>query len=168
MPLTSKLDALCALLPDVIVAGISTVKRANMHSESKGGVPKIRLIVEGTDLARVMTTPGVRTSSTKSNSVMEVATVLGVEAARQTLINELRYVMDQHHIDISLRHLRLIADYMTWTGEVLGINRFGMGKVISLVRRFLANSSSFPHHFDLVSLISTAVLLRPSPRSSSL
>lgn len=145
MPLSAKMDLLEAALPEVIIAGISTVRKAGMHRANDG---KLRLVVEGTDMARVMTTPGVDATRTRSNSVMEVASVLGVEAARQTLINEVRYVMDQHHIDLSRRHLRLIADYMTWTGEVLGINRFGMGKIKQSVMMLASFERTADHLFD--------------------
>ena len=44
------------------------------------------------------------------------------------LVQELRFVMEQHHIDLNSRHLTLLGDYMTWSGAVLGINRHGMAK----------------------------------------
>jgi len=46
-------------------------------------------LVEGTGLRKVMATSGVDFKETKSNHIMEIEEVLGIEAARQTIINEI-------------------------------------------------------------------------------
>lgn len=121
--LFERVSQLLLLLPEVLVTGLPTVSGVAFQAQSH------RLLVEGTGLASVMTSPGIDTTKTISNSVLEVKAVLGIEAARSCFAQELRYVMEQHSIDLSKRHVDLIADYMTWTGEVLGINRFGMGHI---------------------------------------
>ena len=47
-----------------------------------------------------------------SNDVMAVWRVLGVEAARATLVREVRAVFGAYGIAVDPRHLGLIADYM--------------------------------------------------------
>jgi DNA-directed RNA polymerase III subunit RPC1 len=54
---------------------------------------------------------------------------LGIEAARQTIIDEIRYTMRSHGMNIDNRHMQLLADTMTFKGEVLGITRFGVSKM---------------------------------------
>jgi len=47
---------------------------------------------------------------------MEIEEVLGIEAARQTIINEIQYTMQQHGMRIDIRHIQLLADIMTFKG----------------------------------------------------
>lgn len=52
-----------------------------------------------------MSTPGVEFKYTKSNHVIEVEQVLGIEAARQTIINEIKYTMESHGMNVDIRHI---------------------------------------------------------------
>ncbi|RME60186.1 MAG: DNA-directed RNA polymerase subunit A'', partial [Candidatus Dadabacteria bacterium] len=62
--------------------------------------------------------------------------VLGIEAARQLLFNELEKVYNDNGIDIDLRHLGLLADAMCFDGNVRGVVRSGIvsSKVSPLAR----------------------------------
>jgi hypothetical protein len=60
---------------------------------------------------------------------METAAVLGIEAARQTIYNEIQHTMQSHGMSIDPRHVMLLGDVMTYKGEVLGITRFGVQKM---------------------------------------
>jgi DNA-directed RNA polymerase III subunit RPC1 len=68
-------------------------------------------------------------SKTTSNNTYEVASVLGIEAARQTIMTEINYTMESHGMSIDRRHITLLADLMTCRGEVLGITRHGLAKM---------------------------------------
>lgn len=61
-----------------------------------------------------MGTPGIDGCKTKSNHVMEVQRTLGIEAARQCIINEILYTMNTHGMSIDIRHMMLLADLMTY------------------------------------------------------
>ncbi|CDI76181.1 DNA-directed RNA polymerase, related [Eimeria acervulina] len=76
-----------------------------------------------------MGTPGVRAVGVKSNHVVEVAQILGIEAARQVIIDEIKKCMEAYSMNIDCRHMTLLGDVMTFRGEVLGINRFGIQKM---------------------------------------
>jgi DNA-directed RNA polymerase III subunit RPC1 len=56
---------------------------------------------------------GVHGVKTKSNNIMEMARVLGIEAARQTIYNEIQDVMKLYGLNIDPRHVYLLADQMT-------------------------------------------------------
>lgn len=60
---------------------------------------------------------------------MEVATTLGIEAARTTIYNEIQHTMQSHGMSIDPRHVMILADVMSYKGEVLGITRFGVQKM---------------------------------------
>jgi DNA-directed RNA polymerase beta' subunit len=78
----------------------------------------------GSNLADVMAHPSVDYTRTETNDVYEVYTVLGVEAARQLLIKELRKVLDS--MDLDHRHLSLLADTMSNRGFFMSIDRHGI------------------------------------------
>ena len=52
--------------------------------------------------------------------------MLGIEASRIVLIEEVLAVMGDYDIGIDRRHVELVADIMTTRGTILGINRFGL------------------------------------------
>ncbi len=95
----------------VIVSGISTVTRAVINTKSGGSY---NLIVEGTDMRFVMGTLGIKGKETVSNHVMEVEKVLGIEAARTTIIREISTTMDSHGLSVDYRHIALLADIMSY------------------------------------------------------
>jgi DNA-directed RNA polymerase III subunit RPC1 len=101
------------------------------------------VLVEGYGLRACMATEGVIRTRTTSNSIMEVLTVLGIEAARTTITIEITKVMRGMNIDP--RHMQLLADVMTHKGEVLGITRFGLSKMRDSVLQ-LASFEKTPDH----------------------
>ena len=76
-----------------------------------------------------MRTPGVDFRHTSTNHVMETAEVLGIEAARTVICQEIKGCTGQYGIEIDSRHINLLADEMTYKGQVLGITRFGIQKM---------------------------------------
>ncbi|KAG8371904.1 hypothetical protein BUALT_Bualt12G0011400 [Buddleja alternifolia] len=60
-----------------------------------------------------------------SNNIHAMLQTYGVEAARATLIREVKQVFDIYGVKIDFRHLSLIADYMTHTGGYRPMSRHG-------------------------------------------
>ncbi|XP_031105563.1 DNA-directed RNA polymerase III subunit 1-like isoform X2 [Ipomoea triloba] len=138
-------------LPGVVVKGINTVERAVINKDEKEkemGKEKYNLLVEGTGLLAVMGTDGVVGCNTKTNHIMEVNQVLGIEAARQGIIGEIKYIMKQHGMTIDVRHMMLLADLMTFKGEVLGITRFGIQKMKDSVLTLASFEKTADHLFN--------------------
>lgn len=115
------------LLPNIPLVGYPDCSRCVVSKNPKKQDENM-LIVEGYGLRACMNTPGLIGTKTKSNSVMENMAVLGIEAARTTIIDELASVMG-NQMDIDPRHMQLLADVMTYKGDVLGITRFGLAKM---------------------------------------
>src|SRR5690606_37023320 len=55
----------------------------------------------------------------------------GVEAARSTIVNEMKAVFGGHGISVDPRHLTLIADVMTRGGGFTPFNRSGIAQHVS-------------------------------------
>jgi DNA-directed RNA polymerase III subunit RPC1 len=136
-------------LEDVIVRGYSEAVRAvisrSEHKDAQGR-EELKIMVEGYGLKSCMITEGVNGYSTRTNSVMEVQAVLGIEAARTVIMSEIKEVMKS--MDIDHRHISTLADTMTTKGEVLGITRFGMAKMRDSVLQLASFEKTPDHLFD--------------------
>ena len=66
-----------------------------------------------------------------SNDIWAVRCAYGVEAARQSIKDQIRGVFGVYGIEVDPRHLSLIADYMTYTGNYTAMNRNGMKEMSS-------------------------------------
>jgi len=139
------LQALRTAVPSVIVQGIPSVSRAVINDLGRG---KFNLVVEGTNLQAVMGAEGVDGARTTTNHVMEAERTLGIEAARSCIIKEINDTMKAHGMSIDARHSMLLADVMTYKGEVLGITRFGMAKMKDSVLMLASFEKTTDHLFD--------------------
>lgn len=113
-------------LPLMHVKGIPQVKRALVMEEKAGDKNEWVIRTEGSNLAQTLETEGVDTSRTISNNMHEVAEVLGIEAARSVIIKEATAVLEEQGLDVDVRHVMLVADAMTASGEVLQVGRHGV------------------------------------------
>lgn len=66
-----------------------------------------------------------------SNDIWATRCSYGVEAARNTIVNQIRSVFGVYGIEVDPRHLSLIADYMTFSGGYTAMNRTGMREMSS-------------------------------------
>lgn len=90
---------------------------------------------DGSALAKILTIPMVDATRTVSNDTTEVLQVLGVEAARQSLINEMRFVLSAYGIYVNYRHISTLVDMMSLRGRLTSITRSGINRVDSGVLR---------------------------------
>jgi len=145
------LISLTQLLKNVSVIGIPSIRRAVIQTVEKKGLdpPKrYQLFMEGVGLQEVISTSGVKGTKAQTNHIMEMQNVLGIEAARTSIMREIGNVMGQYGIGIDVRHLMLLADVMTFKGEVLGITRFGLAKMKESVLMLASFEKTVDHLFD--------------------
>ncbi|KAF2927534.1 DNA-directed RNA polymerase I subunit 1 [Oryza sativa Japonica Group] len=64
----------------------------------------------------------------RSNDIHAMLNTYGVEAARATIIGEVKGVFGAYGIHVDMRHLNLIADFMTFDGGYRPMSRLGMGQ----------------------------------------
>ena len=87
-----EIQTLKKIIPTIKIKGLDGIKRVliNKEKDSASGRFKYAVIVEGYGLKEIMNMNGVNFAHTGSNHIMEIEQVLGIEAARQTIINEIR------------------------------------------------------------------------------
>ncbi len=80
----------------------------------------------GSNIEEIMKIDGVEKWNIYSNDQFEVARVYGIEAARNLLAHELIATIKDEGITVSFRHIGLLADAMTYTGEIRSAGRHGI------------------------------------------
>lgn len=86
---------------------------------------------DGVALKEVLAIEKVDQVRTTSNNIREILTVLGIEAARLSLLHELRVVLGSYDIYVNYRHLGTLCDIMTTRGHLMAITRHGINRVDS-------------------------------------
>ncbi len=96
------------------------------------------ILTAGSNLGKVLELEFVDGSRTTTNDIHEISEVLGIEAARQAIINEVYNVIETQGLSVDIRHIMLVSDTMCQTGKVKGITRYG---VVSEKASVLARAS---------------------------
>jgi DNA-directed RNA polymerase subunit A' len=131
----------------------------------------------GTNLKKILEMKEVNAQKVISNDLHEVASVLGIEAARQLIIDEIQQVLNTQGLDIDKRHLKLVADAMTNMGEVKGVTRIGIiAQKSSILARAtfetpvkqFVNASIKGNKDQLTSVIENVILNQPVPVGTGL
>ena len=109
---------------DMRLKGIPGIERANVQLDDKTGEYYLSTI--GSNLQRISELETIDRSRTYTNNIIEIYDYLGIEAARQAIVNELQLTLDGARLEVDVRHLLMVADVMTSEGEVRAIGRHGV------------------------------------------
>ena len=114
-------------LRDVVFKGLEDISRVVVRKEETEKGEEFVLYTEGSAFGDVLTIEGVDASRTRTNNIHEVYEELGVEAAREAIINEMMDTLEEQALDdVNVRHLMLVADIMTTRGTIESIGRHGI------------------------------------------
>jgi DNA-directed RNA polymerase subunit A" len=112
-------------LKDLKVKGIDGIKRIIIRNEPNEGYV---IYSEGSNLEKVLQVEGVDPYRTTTNDIQAVGRVLGIEAARNMIIQEAYNTLSEQGLDVDLRHIMLVSDVMTADGTIRAIGRHGVSK----------------------------------------
>ncbi len=160
-------------LKDTRISGLPGISQILVVKKESSYV----ILTAGTNLKEVLEFKGISPEKTTTNNIHEIAEVLGIEAARLQIINEIHKVIESQGLDIDERHLKLVADAMTSGGEVKGVTRMG---IISQKSSILArasfetpikqfvNATVKGNKDELASVIENIILNQPVPVGTGL
>ena len=124
------------IIENIIIKGIEGIKKVilleNKDMKYNSDTMKFEKNIEwymdtnGNNLLDILIQKNVDSKRTISNNINEVLEILGIEAAREVLLNELNEVLDQE--GVNFRHLSLLVDTMTNKGNILSIDRHGINR----------------------------------------
>lgn len=109
-------------MKSTIISGVKGVKEILVVKKEGNFI----ILTYGSNLNDIFNMKGVDRTRTMSNDIHEIANVLGIESARQAIMNEINKVIENQGFDIDERHLKLIADAMCSSGNVKGVTRMGI------------------------------------------
>lgn len=114
---------------DIHIRGIDGIKKAHI-SQINGSENEFYLQTDGVAFGSVLANESIDGSKTTVNDLHVVFETLGVEALRETILNELKLVIEGNGSYVNLRHLGLLADVMTICGYPAGITRHGVNREV--------------------------------------
>jgi len=131
-PSFKKLHKLVEQVRQLKIKGIDGISRAVVQERGDQWI----IFTEGSNLAGILEHPDIDPSQTMTNSIQEIYEVLGVEAARNSIIKEASETLREQGLTVDIRHIMLVADMMTNDGDVKAIGRHGIsGRKSSVLAR---------------------------------
>ncbi len=124
-----------SLLNNIVLRGVSKITNVIPRKISNSVKKKESKYVQediyvmdttGTNLLEILSSEFIDVKRTYSNDIKEVFNVLGIEAARQTIYNELTEVMEFSGVYINYHHLSILCDRMTSNHNMVAIFRSGI------------------------------------------
>jgi len=111
-----------------VFKGIEEVTRVVIRKEQlDDGSEEFVLYTEGSAFGDVLAIEGVDASRSTCNNIHEIHKNLGIEAAREAIINETVNTLEEQGLDdVNVRHMMLVADIMTNRGTIESIGRHGI------------------------------------------
>lgn len=117
---------------DLQISGVKNIGKVVIRKEGT----EWAIHTEGSNLGAVLKMEGVDKVRTTTNDIHEVEKVLGIEAARNSIIHEAQSTMEEQGLTVDVRHIMLVADMMTSDGIVKSIGRHGIsGEKASVLAR---------------------------------
>lgn len=123
------------LLDGIVLRGVKNINKVILRKVKdnlveKGGAFKKEdiwvLDTIGTNLLEVLGLDYIDSRRTISNDIVEIFDVLGMEAARQCIYNELSEVLEFDGAYVNAHHMALLCDRMTFSSKLISIFRHGI------------------------------------------
>lgn len=123
------------------VKGIKGINRAIIQKQDAEYV----IYTEGSNFSEILNLDEVDAARTTTNNTREILQVLGIEAARNSIIKEASETLEEQGLSVDVRHIMLVADMMTNDGDIKAIGRHGIsGRKSSVLARAAFEITS--HH----------------------
>jgi DNA-directed RNA polymerase beta' subunit len=131
---------------DTVVRGITGINAAYVEESNRstlqadGTIKKekfYQIFTDGTNLEEILENPFIEKHTAQSDSILEIYEVLGIEAARTKIIDEMYIQVSS----ASYRHYTIYADEMTFTGMVTSVDRYGSAKRNSSIMLRISDAS---------------------------
>ena len=123
------------LLNNIVLRGIKNINKVILRKVKDNLVEKSGSYVKqdiwvldtiGTNMLDVLGLDYIDPTRTYSNDIIEIFNVLGMEAARQAIYNELADVIEFDGTYLNYHHMALLCDRMTFTSKMISIFRHGI------------------------------------------
>ncbi|MCX8166662.1 MAG: DNA-directed RNA polymerase subunit A'' [Candidatus Micrarchaeota archaeon] len=110
-------------LKGMMLKGIKNIEKAFVVKDKND---EFFIRTNGSNLKELFMHPKVDKSRLYTNSINEIYSFFGIEAARNAIVREIKQVMDMQNLTVDIRHIMLLADAMTSDGVVKSVGRHGL------------------------------------------
>jgi DNA-directed RNA polymerase beta' subunit len=110
------------ILSNVIINGFQEIRKVFIKKIDG----EYTIATDGSNLKAAFMHPLIDRKRSYTNCIPETNMVLGIQAAKKLIENELQLVLSSFSIHVEARHLNLIADIMTHNGTIMPLTRFGL------------------------------------------
>ena len=158
---------------DLQISGIRGIGKVFIYKKELNSIDSEWVIqTEGSNLSAIFKMEGIDKVRSTTNDIHEIEMVLGIEAARNAIINELHTVFLDQGLNVDIRHIMIVADAMTSDGVVKSIGRYGIAgdKSSALARASIEESGKHLLHAgirgevdDLTGVIENIIVGQPTP-----
>lgn len=123
------------ILHNIVIRGVKNINKVILRKikdnlvETSGVYKKQDIWVLdtiGTNILDVLALDYIDARRTFSNDIVEIYEIFGIEAARQTIYNELAEVIEFDGTYINYHHMAMLCDRMTFTNKMISIFRHGI------------------------------------------
>ena len=104
------------------VKGVPEIERVTLVQKEDEWI----IQTTGSNIAKVLEVKGIDKRNVRTNNVFEIAGTLGIEAARNALINELNSTLEDQGLEVDNRYIMLVSDLMCSRGYMQQIGRHGI------------------------------------------
>ena len=123
------------ILNNIVLRGVKNIPKIiirkvknEMILENGNYIPKDIWVLDtvGTNLIDILSQDNIDVDNTITNDIQEVYRTLGIEAARQAILNELHEAISHDGTYIDDHHLTMLADRITATKKMVSVFRHGI------------------------------------------
>ena len=123
------------LLDGIVLRGVKNINKVILRKVKDNLVEKGGAFIKeeiwvldtiGTNLLEVLGLDYIDSKRTITNDIIEIYNVLGIEAARQSIYNELSEVLEFDGAYVNAHHMSVLSDRMTFTSKLISIFRHGI------------------------------------------
>ena len=123
------------MLDNIIIKGIKNISKVHLRKQ-QNTVKKIEgeyiqeetwvLDTDGSNILDILALNYIDSNNTTSNHIQQVHKILGIEAARQTIINEITEVLEFGGDYVNYHHIEMLCDRMTYSYHLISMFRHGI------------------------------------------
>ena len=160
-------------LLDTTIKGSHKIPSVNIRTEDS----KFIIDTEGIDLHHIHGIASIIQECIQCNDIFAIRDTYGIEAARAQLLTEIHAIMSFDGSYVNIRHMMMMVDWMTWSGNINALNRHGVKKMMDgatpLKRATFEQPVEILHHaavnnlFDELNGVSEQLLVGKEPRCGS-
>jgi len=139
-------DVLLTYVKKVKVTGVKGVIKTHLEQDNSGdlltlSLAKITPIAAHKRFLDILTTDGVDPLRTICDDMHCIYATLGIEATRKFLMKEIERVIFFDGTYVNKRHIQILVDSMTHTGEITSVRRDGIPRDVGAIAKMLFEDS---------------------------